>query len=76
MDGTCSNVMTTEARSRNMYFGGTCNQKVEEAYVFICSEEEYWGNLTAQAGDFIPFDDSVSDFGFMFVLITLLLCFV
>jgi len=68
MDGSCSNVITTEARSRNIYFRGSCELVELTASVTNCSETEYWDWLESQTPDFVPFDDSASTLGILSII--------
>jgi len=76
MNGNCSNVITTEARSRNIYFGGLCNEVDGTAQARTCSEEEYWAWLASQTPEFIPFDDSASTLGILSIISLLLFFFI
>merc|ERR1740129_2331142 len=75
MDGNCSNVITTEARSRNIYFSGICDVSGGTAQTTACSEEDYLAFLAYETPNFIPFDDSASNLGIAFISLILLLWF-
>lgn len=75
MDGTCSNVITTEARSRNIYFSGTCDVAGREANITSCDEHQYWAWLASETDNFVPFDDSASSLGVFFISVLLLFWF-
>jgi len=76
MDENCSNVITTEARSRNIYFGGKCDIVGETAQARTCTEEEYYAWLASQTPEFIPFDDSASTLGMLSIISLLLFFFI
>jgi len=71
MDGNCSNVITTEAKTRNIYFSGNCSE--DEARAWECSEQDYLSHLEIMGGTFIPFDDSAGDFSIFLGTFLLLL---
>jgi len=76
MDNTCSNVITTEARSRNIYFSGECNVPGRVAQVTSCEEHDYWQWLASETDNFVPFDDSASTLGMFFISVLLLFLYV
>jgi len=75
MDNSCSNVITTEARSRNIYFSGECDVSGRVAQVTSCAEHDYWEWLASETDNFVPFDDSASTLGMFFISVLLLFWF-
>jgi len=61
MDKNCSNVITTEAQTRNIYFSGNCSNDAGYAFAMECDQEKYLAHLQRVGGEFVVFDDSAAD---------------